>query len=104
LTTWQRIKDVLNRYLPSKGVEIRILNLHNKRLTPEKEIEHLTLKALVIDKDTRTVGKKGNSWAVTHAEHWIGCVENNDHVQTRLLKQEGQNTFYILISKPEAIP
>jgi len=110
LSRWQRFKALLNRYLPSKGIEIRFLDLHKGRVIPEKELEHLNLKTVVIDSDTRVVGKKGNSPAVTHSEHWIECVQNQnpikfgEYLKTWLLKQEGKDTFYILISKPEATP
>lgn len=103
MSRWQRLKDWLNQYVPSKGVEVRILDLHNRRVVPEKMLEHLALKALVIETDERVVGSKGNSLAVTHAKHWIECVANSEHVQTRLLKEEGQDTFHILISKPEEV-
>ena len=100
MSRWQQLKAWLNRYWPSKGLQVTILDLHNKRLIPERELEHLSLKALVVEEDTRIVGEKGNSLAVTHAKHWIECVQNQQHVRTRLLKHQGKDTFHILISKP----
>lgn len=96
----ERFKARLDGLL-SKQVEIRVLDFQRAKRLNQKDLEHVTVKGVVIDETVRVAGKRGGSYHVSHPEGWVVPICSTRKVHTQLLLLEGSDERVILITKPK---
>ncbi len=94
---WERIKEWGNRE-------------HEITLTPfEQSRRHVSgignkeflIASQSVDADARTIGKRGNSFHVSHPAGWLARVTKTNEVHTYLCQTE-HNGYVIIITGPGA--